>query len=220
MKYKCLVLDHDDTVVNSSQSIHYPAFLHTLKTLRPLVEPLTFQDFNHYCFVYGFNHLCRFRYAFNEAEIQIEYKIWKSYTENRQAKPFDGWKDLLIKFKNMGGKVVVVSYSESKEIIRDYQDHFGFGPDLIFAHDHGPEKLKPHAFPIYQVIEKLNVLREEILVIDDMPVGYEMAKNANVDFIWAQWAYFDETLNKHILNTAHKALFDVIELYQILQIEK
>ena len=27
MKYKCLVLDHDDTVVDSTASIHYPAFL-------------------------------------------------------------------------------------------------------------------------------------------------------------------------------------------------
>ena len=25
MRYKCLVLDHDDTVVDSTASIHYPA---------------------------------------------------------------------------------------------------------------------------------------------------------------------------------------------------
>lgn len=219
MKYKCLVLDHDDTVVNSSQSIHYPAFLQTLKTLRPNSEVLTFQDFNHHCFVYGFNHLCKIRYQFNDDEMLIEYKIWKSFTQNKQADPFLGWKALLTSFKAQGGNIVVVSYSESLEINRDYLDHFGFSPDLIFAHDHGADKLKPHPYPIHQIIKKLNISPEEILVIDDMPVGYEMAKNAGVDFIWAQWAYFDESLNELIQKTSKLSLLEVNSLYKIIEIE-
>ena len=35
VRYQCLVLDHDDTVVNSTASVNYPAFVQTLKTLRP-----------------------------------------------------------------------------------------------------------------------------------------------------------------------------------------
>ena len=27
MKYKCLVFDHDDTVVNSTATIHHPCFV-------------------------------------------------------------------------------------------------------------------------------------------------------------------------------------------------
>lgn len=218
MKYKCLVLDHDDTVVNSSQSIHYPAFLHTLKTLRPNEEPLTFEDFNHHCFIFGFNHLCKERYQFNDEEMEIEYKIWKSHTEVKQADAFDGWKEILTQFKKNGGKIVVVSYSESKEIKRDYLDHFGFEPDLIFAHDHGKDKLKPNAYPIYKAIEDLQISPESILVIDDMPVGYEMAKNANVDFIWAQWAYFDQRLDDLIVSSNKKSLNRLDDLFEILQI--
>lgn len=218
MKFKCLVLDHDDTVVNSSQSIHYPAFLHTLKTLRPNIEPLTFKEFNHHCFVYGFDHLCKVRYQFNDEEMKIEYKIWKSHTQTKQAQPFIGWRELLNDYHDQGGKIVVVSYSESKEINRDYQDHFGFKPDLIFAYDHGPDKLKPHAYPIITLIQAFNIEPDEILVIDDMPVGYEMAKNANVDFIWAQWAFFDEALNEHIIKTSSKTCLDVSALYGILEL--
>lgn len=218
MKYKCLVLDHDDTVVNSSQSIHYPAFLHTLETLRPNIEPLSFSDFNHHCFVYGFEHLCKIRYQFNDEEMLIEYKIWKSHTQTKQAQPFNGWKELLDSFRNNGGKIVVVSYSESKEIIRDYKDHFGFEPDLVFAYDQGPDNLKPHTYPIRTLINVLNIKSHEILVIDDMPVGYEMAKKAHVDFIWAQWAYFDETLNEHIIKTSNKACLNVEELFEILEL--
>lgn len=218
MKYKCLVLDHDDTVVNSSQSIHYPAFLHTLKTLRPNEEPLKFEDFNHHCFIFGFNHLCKERYQFNDEEMEIEYKIWKSHTEVKQADAFDGWKEILTQFKKNGGKIVVVSYSESKEIKRDYLDHFGFEPDLIFAHDHGKDKLKPNAYPIHKAIEDLQISPESILVIDDMPVGYEMAKNANVDFIWAQWAYFDQRLDDHIVSSNKKSLNKLDDLFEILKI--
>ena len=35
MRYQCLVLDHDDTVVNSTATINYPAFVQTLQKLRP-----------------------------------------------------------------------------------------------------------------------------------------------------------------------------------------
>jgi beta-phosphoglucomutase-like phosphatase (HAD superfamily) len=219
MKYKCLVLDHDDTVVNSSQSIHYPAFLHTLKTLRPHLKPLSFQEFNHHCFIYGFNHLCKERYQFSEDEMQIEYKIWKSHTISKQADPFDGWLELLHKFKEHGGRIVVVSYSESNEILRDYTDHFGFSPDLIFAHDHGKDKLKPNPFPIHKLMEDFKLSKNEILVIDDMPVGFEMAKNADVDFIWAQWAYFDESLNQQIIKTSSQSLLNVNALYEILEFD-
>ena len=35
MKYKCLVFDHDDTVVNSTATIHFPSFRDYLKIYRP-----------------------------------------------------------------------------------------------------------------------------------------------------------------------------------------
>ena len=35
LNYKCLILDHDDTVMDSTASIHYPAFLSSLNELRP-----------------------------------------------------------------------------------------------------------------------------------------------------------------------------------------
>ena len=35
LQYKCLVLDHDDTVMNSTALVHHPSFLVALKELRP-----------------------------------------------------------------------------------------------------------------------------------------------------------------------------------------
>ena len=216
MKYKCLVLDHDDTVVDSSRSIHYPAFLDTLKQLRPNLNPLSFDEFNHHCFVYGFHHLCEVRYGFDKHEMMREYEIWKNHTQSKQAPAFDGWKALLHQFKAQGGIIIVVSYSESKEILRDYQDHFNLIPDRIYGYDAGPENIKPHIKPIVDVLKDFKLKHEEICVIDDMPVGLAMAENAKVDFIWAKWAHTDERLLEHIKKTSQHACSDVQELYRYL----
>ncbi len=215
MKYKCLVLDHDDTVVDSSRTIHYPAFLDTLRQLRPDQKPLSFDEFNHHCFVYGFHHLCEVRYGFDKAEMMIEYEIWKRHTKCKQAPPFDGWYTLLQRFKAQEGIIIVVSYSESTEIRRDYLDHFGFEPDRIYGYDAGPENIKPHIKPILNVIHDFHLDHKDICVIDDMPVGQTMAENANVDFIWAKWSHTDERLLEHIKKTSQHACSDVHQLIEL-----
>ncbi len=35
MKYKCLILDRDDTIVDSTRTVNFPAFLDSLSKLRP-----------------------------------------------------------------------------------------------------------------------------------------------------------------------------------------
>ncbi|WP_270639437.1 hypothetical protein [Longibaculum muris] len=57
MKYKCLVLDHDDTIVNSTATIHYPAFIESLKILRPHLT-LTLEEYFYYNFEPGFSAFC------------------------------------------------------------------------------------------------------------------------------------------------------------------
>ena len=43
MQYRCLVLDHDDTVVNSTAVIHFPSLLAYLEQVRPGL-PYTLDD--------------------------------------------------------------------------------------------------------------------------------------------------------------------------------
>ena len=71
MRYKCLVLDHDDTVVNSTASIHYPAFLEALKILRPGVEPLTLEEYFKEKFDPGLIELCQYSYHMTDAVVVI-----------------------------------------------------------------------------------------------------------------------------------------------------
>ena len=109
-----------------------------------------------------------------------------------------------------------ISYSESKEILRDYQDHFNLIPDRIYGYDAGPENIKPHIKPILDVLNDFKLKHEDICVIDDMPVGLAMAENAKVDFIWAKWSHTDERLLEHIKKTSQHACSDVQELLRYL----
>lgn len=58
LKFPCLVLDHDDTVVRSTPTIHYPAFVKTLQALRPDVH-WTLEQFIACNFYPGFEAMCR-----------------------------------------------------------------------------------------------------------------------------------------------------------------
>ena len=75
MRYQCLVLDHDDTVVNSTASVNYPAFVQTLRTLRPDVH-MTLDDFFSYSFEPGFGALCSDILHFSDSEMDFQYRTW------------------------------------------------------------------------------------------------------------------------------------------------
>ena len=53
MKYKCLIIDHDDTAVNSTPTVNYPAFVSALKKHRPQ-ESYTLEEFMDEVIKHGF----------------------------------------------------------------------------------------------------------------------------------------------------------------------
>ena len=77
LRYQCLVLDHDDTVVNSTATVNFPAFLETLQRLRPeLAKSMTLEDYFRYNFDPGFTSLCYDILHFTEEEMQLQLEHW------------------------------------------------------------------------------------------------------------------------------------------------
>ena len=35
LRYRCILIDHDDTAVDSTEAVHYPAHVEALRILRP-----------------------------------------------------------------------------------------------------------------------------------------------------------------------------------------
>ena len=72
MRFPCLVLDHDDTVVQSEMTVNFPYFLQVLNAFRP-GQTTTAEEYARECNRVGFADFCRQRFHFTEQEILDEY---------------------------------------------------------------------------------------------------------------------------------------------------
>ena len=62
-------------------------------------------------------------------------------------------------------------------------------PDLVYSWEMSPEHRKPSPYPLYDIMARLSLAPSEILVVDDLKPGYDMARTAGCDFAAAGWAY-------------------------------
>lgn len=189
MKYRCLILDHDDTVVQSTPEIHYPSFLEALSILRPEMPALSLQQFISYCFNPGFSELCIDIMKFTSEEQQQQYQIWKKYTETRIPDFYPGIAEFLQDYKNTGGIITVVSHSESQQILRDYQTKCKLTPELIFGWELAEHQRKPYPYPVREILKCFNLKEDEVLVLDDLKPGLVMARSCGVTFASAGWSH-------------------------------
>ncbi len=190
LKYKCLALDHDDTVVQSEATINYPCFLRFLELYRPGVT-YSFEEYVSDCSKMNFGEMCRIRFSMTEEELYEEYLFWKAYMKEHIPETFPGIGDMLRAYREAGGKVCVVSMSTKENILRDYRAHFGFEPDLIFGCDLPEELRKPNIYPLEQIQKEYSISADEILVVDDMKFAVEMSKNAGCPIAFAGWSRKD-----------------------------
>lgn len=187
MKYPCLVLDHDDTVVNSTATVHYPCFVEYMTEHFP-EKILTLEEYFRYNFDPGvipmFTEIC----GMTVEEMHEEEAYWKEYVKHHVPKAYPGIREILEEQKRQGGQIAVVSHSYSENILRDYRENGLPAPDLIFGWEAPPEQRKPSPYPLYEIMEKIGLDREQLLVVDDLKPGYDMAQAAGVPFAAAGWA--------------------------------
>ena len=89
LKYPCLVLDHDDTVVQSEATVNFPYFVYILDQFRPGTT-ITLEEYVEGCCHLGFADMCRKWYGFTEQELVEEYKGWQEYIKSHIPAPFPG----------------------------------------------------------------------------------------------------------------------------------
>ena len=186
LKFPCLVLDHDDTVVQSEATVNYPFFCQILDSFRPGTK-ITLREYTDGCYRLGFANMCRQRFSFTEQEILEEYTGWKEYIKTHIPDPFPGIGDVIRKQKALGGKVCVVSHSCNENITRDYSRNFGILPDDIFGWDLPEELRKPNDYALKVIMETYGFSPQELLVVDDMKLAYTMAKKQQVPIAFAAW---------------------------------
>ena len=190
LKYPCLVLDHDDTVVQSEATINYPFFCQILDQFRP-GEKITLEEYAKGCFFPGFAAMCRERYQFTDQELYEEYLGWKEYVRSHIPDVYPGIKQLIHRQKEAGGIICVVSHSSIENITRDYQSHFGILPDAIYGWELPETQRKPSSYPLEHIMRTYRLAPHELLVVDDMKLGYDMAKKVDVPIAFSGWGRKD-----------------------------
>ena len=186
LKYRCLVLDHDDTVVQTLKTLSYPFFCLELEQFRPGTT-MTIAEYVTQCHRLGFADMCRECFGFTEEELALEHDQWMEYIMKNIPDIFPGIERIVHRQKAEGGILCVVSHSNSDNILRDYQVHFGIEPDAIYGWDMEPHQRKPHPWPLQDIMKKFALHPEEILVVDDMQLACQMADPLGVKVAFAGW---------------------------------
>ena len=217
MKYKCLVLDHDDTVVNSTATIHYPCFIKFLEDFYPhLVGNYTLESFFEKNFHPGVLSLFRDEVGMTEEEMQSEEQYWADFVETITPTAYPGIGEIIAEFKARGGIVAVVSHSLTRYIERDYRANNLPTPDIIYGWDIPKENRKPSPFCILDLAQRYGLKSEEILVVDDLKPGFDMARAGGAHFAAVGWAHSVPVIESFMRQGCDYYLKTVDELGQIL----
>lgn len=185
-KYRCLVLDHDDTVVQTLKTLSYPFFLLELEQFRPGAT-MTLEEYILECHRLGFAEMCRERFQFTDEEMKLEHKQWMEYILQNIPDPYPGIGNIIHRQKEEGGLICVVSHSHVDNISRDYTAHFGILPDAIYGWELPPHQRKPNPWPLEDIMKRFRLKPEEILVVDDMQLSCMMAKPLGIAVAYSGW---------------------------------
>ena len=187
LRYKCLVLDHDDTTVDSTRTVNYPQFLEALARFRPGLA-MSLEEYMLHCFDPGFYEMCRKILHYTEEELDAHFQMWKEYHKTHHPTFFPGMADVIRRQKEEGGYVCIVSHS-SDDVIRNAYIHSDVPmPDLIFGAELPDEQRKPHPWPVLEIMRRFDLAPGDLLVVDDMILGQHMARSANTAFAAAAWS--------------------------------
>ena len=186
MKYRCLVLDHDDTVVQTMKTMSYPFWCMELEIFRP-GQTMTFEEFVLECHRRGFAGLCRDCFQFTDEELKQEHAMWMDYVMTHTPDVYPGIREIIHRQKQEGGLICVVSHSHLDNILRDYRAHFGLAPDAVYGWELPPHQRKPNTYPLEDIMTRYHLKPEEILVVDDMKLACQMADPLGVRVAYSGW---------------------------------
>jgi beta-phosphoglucomutase-like phosphatase (HAD superfamily) len=192
IKYRCLIIDHDDTAVDSTAKIHYPAHLEVMRILRPGTEPVTLREWFLKNFHPGIMEYLAGELGMTKEEMEVEYDVWKAHTEATVPDFYPGFIETLSLFRENGGIVAVVSHSEKHIIERDYRSYNGkvkFIPDITFGWDYNSELRKPSPRPVREILQKYALEPSHALILDDLKPGVLMGKRTGVEVAGAGWGH-------------------------------
>ena len=158
MKTPCLIVDHDDTVVNSTATVHYPCFVEYTRIYHPEYR-CTLEDYFLKNFDPGVVAFFRDEVGMSEAQMLQEQTYWNAYVQNHVPQAYPGMAEILWEQKRRGGRLCVVSHSYRENILRDYRENGLPEPDAVYGWECPPERRKPNPWPLEQIMADIAASR-------------------------------------------------------------
>lgn len=187
MKYPCLVVDHDDTVVDSTATVHYPCFVQYCEAFFPHYR-CTLEEYFIKNFDPGVVAFFRDDVGMTDADMLHEQAYWNAYVQDHVPKVYPGMAEILWEQVRRGGRLCVISHSYGRNIRRDYAANGLPEPDMVFGWEYPPEKRKPRPDALYEIMNAYGLAPGQLLMLDDLKPGYDMARACGVRFAAAGWA--------------------------------
>ena len=82
----------------------------------------------------------------------------------------------------------MISHSYRDNILRDYRINGLPEPDAVFGWECPPHLRKPSPWAVGQIMDRFGLTADQLLILDDLKPGLDMAQAAGVDFPAADWA--------------------------------
>jgi len=199
LRYRCLLLDHDDTTVRSTETIHYPAHVESVRVLRPDLEPCTLRTWFEKCHEPGIS--AYLGSLFSQEQMTEEVEIWRRALEGSSPRFYEGMAELLMEFRERGGVIAVISHSPADMINKHYQSHAlgtQIKPDMILGWDDNPQRRKPAPWPALHALEQLQVEAKDAILLDDLAPGISMARATGVAAAGAGWGHSVPSIERHM----------------------
>ena len=187
MKYPCLVVDHDDTVVNSTATVHYPCFAEYAAQFFPHYS-CTLEHYFLRNFDPGVVAFFRDEVGMTEAQMRHEQDWWNDYVQGHVPEVYPGIAEALWEQRRRGGRICVVSHSYRQNILRDWRENGLPEPDRVYGWELPRERRKPDPWALRQIMADYGYAPGDLLVLDDLKPGYDRARAAGVTFAAAGWA--------------------------------
>ena len=130
----------------------------------------------------------------NEEAIEKVLKLFDEYYGEHMhdtTKPYDGIYELIKELKIKNIKLAVVS-NKPDEFVGETVNRY-FGNDFEITYGQRPNHaVKPDPKTVYEVMEYLNVTKEECIYVGDSDVDMKTAQNAGVKSIGVAWGFRGE----------------------------
>ncbi len=190
-KYKAILFDLDGTLLNTIGDIK-----HCINgALNECGLEANYNDEECMTFIgSGVNHLISLacdKYNLNQQKIndvRDHYlDLYKKYN-NLYTRPFDEVKTTLIKLKNIGFRLGVISNKPNRDALACIKNHFdGIFDFVIGGRENVPHKPDPTIFFI--MADEFGLNSKETLYVGDMIFDLEFAKNVGMDVVICNFGY-------------------------------